>query len=145
MKTAMNVNICFRWLYDKHENTEGVIYMKRTFIVIASVLLLVAVLLGYGIYWGFYDIQRIDGQEVIEEVTSPNGTYTVTAYLNNGGATTAYSVLCSVKTNGQKKEKNIYWQYRCEGAAIVWLDEHTVKINGVVLDVKKDTYDYRQD
>lgn len=119
--------------------------MKRTVTAIVLALILIAALLGYGVYWAFYDIQRIEGQEILQEVASPDGTYTVTAYLNNGGATTDYAVLCSVKTNGRRKEKNIYWQYRCEDAAIVWLDEDTVKINGVELDVKKDTYDYRHD
>jgi len=119
--------------------------MKRGLTIIGLVLLLLLLILGYGIYWAFYDIQRIEGQEVIQEVTSPNGTYTVTAYLNNGGATTGYAVLCSVKTNGQNKEKNIYWQDRCEEADIVWIDEQTVQINGVELNVEKDIYDYRHD
>ena len=48
---------------------------------------------GYGIYWAFYDIQRLDGQEFIQEVSSPDNTYTITAYLNDGGATTGYSYL----------------------------------------------------
>ena len=119
--------------------------MKKTVSIIGIVLLLIILMLGYGIYWGFYDIQRLKGQEIIQEVSSPNGTYTVTAYLNNGGATTDYSVLCSVKANGRNKEKNIYWQYRCEYASIVWLDDCTVQINGIQLNVKKDTYDYRHD
>ncbi len=119
--------------------------MKKTLSIIGIVLLLVISMLGYGFYWAFYDIQRLEGQEVIQKVTSPNGTYTVTAYLNNGGATTGCAVLCSVKTNGRNNEKNIYWQYRCEEANIVWVDEHTVQINGVELNVKKDTYDYRHD
>lgn len=122
---------------------EGIIYMKRTLTIIALVLILSISILGYGIYWAFYDIQRIEGEKIIHEVPSPNGTYTVTAYLNNGGATTGYAVLCSVKANGQNKERNIYWQYRCEEADIVWVDEHTVQINGVELNVRKDTYDYR--
>lgn len=108
-------------------------------------LIFMILLSGYGIYWAFYDIQRIKGQEIIKEVPSPDGTYTVTAYLNNGGATTGYAVLGSVKTNGKNKEKNIYWQYRCEEANITWIDEYTVQINGVVLNVKTDTYDYRHD
>ena len=119
--------------------------MKKTVFVIGIVLLIVITMLGYGVYWGFYDIQRLKGQELIQEVSSPNGTYTVTAYMNNGGATTDYAVLCSVKSNDQNKEKNIYWQYHCEDASIVWLDDYTVQINGVELNVKKDTYDYRHD
>ena len=119
--------------------------MKRALITTGLILLLVISIFGYGIYWAFYDIQRLDGQEIIQEVSSPNGTYIVTAYLNNGGVTTDYAVLCSVKTKGKNKEKNIYWQYHCETAHIVWLDEYTVQINGVELNVKKDTYDYRYD
>lgn len=119
--------------------------MKRTLSIICIVLLVVISILGYGIYWAFYDIQRLEGQEVIQEVSSPNDTYTITAYLNNGGATTGYAVLCSVKNNSTGKEKNIYWQYSCTKADIVWLDEETVQINGVELNVKKDTYDYRHD
>ena len=117
--------------------------MKKALLSVGIVVLLIIALLGYSIYWAFYDIQRLEGQEVIQEVSSPNGTYTVTAYLNNGGATTGYAVLCSVKNNSTGKDKNIYWQYRCTKADIIWLDEQTVQINGVELNVKKDTYDYR--
>lgn len=115
--------------------------MKRKLLV----FLLVISMLGYGIYWAFFDIQRIEGQEIIQVVPSPNGTYTVTAYLNNGGATTDYAVLCSVKSAGRNKEKNIYWKYHCDEVDIMWIDDHTVQINGVELNVKKDTYDYRRD
>ena len=119
--------------------------MKKSLLIVGIVMLLIASLLGYGIYWAFYDIQRLDGQEVLQEVSSPNDTYTITAYLNNGGATTSYAVLCSVKNNHTGKEKNIYWQNRCNGAEITWLDEDTVQINGVELNIKSDTYDYRHD
>lgn len=119
--------------------------MKKTLIIVGIVVFLIIALLGYGFYWVFYDIQRLEGQEVIQEVSSPNGTYTITAYLNDGGATTGYAVLCSVKNNNIGKEKNIYWKYRCTKADITWLDEETVQINGVELNVKKDTYDYRHD
>jgi len=112
---------------------------------IAIMLLLLTTLLIYGIHWAFFDIQRIEGQEVIEEVISPNDTYTITAYLNNGGATTDYAVLCSVTENQTGKERNIYWQYHCSEAKIEWKDEKTVIINGVELDVLKDSYDYRND
>ena len=119
--------------------------MKKALLIVGIVILLIIALLAYGIYWAFYDIQRLDGQNVIEEVSSPNGTYTITAYLNNGGATTDYAVLCSVKNNSTGKEKKIYWQYHCTKADIIWLDEDTVQINGVELNVKRDTYDYRHD
>ena len=108
--------------------------------------IVVITLLGvYGIYWSFFDIQRLKGQEVLSSISSPNLKYTITAYLNNGGATTDYAVLCSVTDNATGKEKNIYWNYHCSTAYITWIDEDTAVINGVELDVWKDIFDYRHD
>lgn len=119
-------------------------YMKIIIPIVIVFSLIIAFVI-YGIHWAFFDIQRIEGQEVIEEVLSPNDNYTITAYLNNGGATSDYAVLCSVTDNQTGKERNIYWQYHCSEAEIEWKDEKTVIINGVELDVLKDSYDYRND
>ena len=113
-------------------------------IIAVSILLIIIAFISYGIYWAFFDIQRIDGQEIITTSDSPDASYTVTAYLNSGGATTDYAVLCSVKNNKTRKERNIYWNYHCQNADIQWLDNKTVSINGVELDVIKDLYDYRR-
>ena len=113
-------------------------------IIVASILLIILALISYGIYWAFFDIQRLDGQEVITVSDSPDSSYTVTAYLHNGGATTDYAVLCAVKNNKTGKERNIYWNYHCSTADIQWLDDKTVSINGIELDVTKDKYDYRR-
>lgn len=118
--------------------------MKKYLKVIIPIVLIVSVI-AYAVHWAFFDIQRINGQEVLKEVSSPDEQYTVTAYLNNGGATTDYAVLCSVKNNETGKERNIYWNYNCYDAEIEWKDERTVIINGIELDVLKDTYDYRND
>lgn len=119
-------------------------YMKIIIPIVIVFSLIIAFVI-YGIHWAFFDIQRIEGQEVIEEVISPNDNYTITAYLNNGGATSDYAVLCSVTDNQTGKERNIYWQYHCSEAEIEWKDEKSVIINGVELDVLKDSYDYRND
>ena len=71
-----------------------------------KVIILVFIVIVIGVYtinWAFFDIQRIDGQELLNEVVSPDGKYTVSAYLNNGGATTDYAVLCSVRNNKTEK------------------------------------------
>lgn len=116
----------------------------KTKIILSAALVLCIVLLGYGIYWAFFDIQRLSGQEVIVAVDSPNGQYTATAYKNNSGATTGYAVLATVVDRDTQKSRNFYWQDDCEDAVIVWTDETTVEINGSSLDVWKDTYDYRR-
>lgn len=114
---------------------------------IITIFIIVFIIIGgvsYIINWAFFDIQRINGQEYLDESTSPNGTYTVTAYLNNGGATTSYAVLGTLKNNKNGKSKNIYWQYRCEKAEMEWLNDETIKINGIELNVKSEIYDYRR-
>ena len=109
------------------------------------ILLLLIFLTVYGIYWAFFDIQRIEGEEFLSESTSPDGRYTVTAYLNNGGATTDYAVLCTATDNETGRDRNIYWNYKCEKAEIEWVDEDTaiIIINGIELDVMKDKYYWR--
>ena len=118
--------------------------MKKYMKILLPLLIVVLVII-YAVNWAFFDIQRLDGQKLIKEVSSADGNYTVSAYLNDGGATTGYAVLCSVRNNKTNKEKNIYWNYRCEKADIDWISEDTVIINGVELNVDKDTYDYRND
>ena len=109
------------------------------FVVMVAISFLVFLL----VYWAFYDIQRINGQELISENISPNGEYTIYAYRNSGGATTGYAVLCTLKNNHTGKKRNMYWNYRCTNANIEWISDQLVSINTVELDVKKDKYDYR--
>ncbi len=111
----------------------------------ACIIFIVLSFFAYGVYWMFFDIQRIEGQDKIVEVLSPSNEYTVTAYLNSGGATTGWSVLGSVTYNETGKTKNIYWKYECEEADIYWVDEKTVSINGEKLNVSTDIYDYRRE
>lgn len=103
-------------------------------------------ILAYGVYWAFFDMERLPEGEYIGEVTSPDGRYTVKAYVTNGGATTSFAVRGELNFNQDKrKSKNINWQYKIETASIKWLDNDTVIINNVELDVPNDKYDYRRD
>ena len=116
---------------------------RKVLIVLGVWLLFIASIIGYGVYWLFFDWSRFK-QELIAESTSPNGTYTVNAYVSDGGATTSYTVLGELMFNKEnKKSMKIYWQYRENAADITWVDDDTVKINGVILDVPNETYDYR--
>jgi hypothetical protein len=117
---------------------------KKYIIIIAIIIFIIVGGVSYVINWAFFDIQRINGQEYLDKSISPNGTYTVTTYLNNGGATTDYVVLGTLKNNINGKIKNIYWQYRCEESEMEWLNDETIKINGIELNVKSEIYDYRR-
>lgn len=119
--------------------------IKKRIIIISIIMVICAGGVVYAINWAFFDIQRIKGQEYLNESTSPDGTYTVTAYLNNGGATTDYAVLGRLKNNKTGKMKNIYWQYHCEKAEMEWVNAETIKINGKDINVKNQIYDYRRE
>lgn len=109
-------------------------------------ILLITLLLcfGYGFYYLFYDMSNLPQGIFISSVNSPNNEYTVKSYLYNGGATTGYAVRVELINNKTDKTKNIYWQYKIDKSEIVWLDNETVRINGIKLNIYKDRYDWRR-
>ena len=108
------------------------------------VLMLFIGIIGYGVYWAFFDMNRLPTGDYLTEETSPDGTYTLKAYLANGGATTSYSIRGELVFNNRNgKTKNIYWNYREETANIEWKDNDTVVINGHTLNVPKEKFDFR--
>ena len=119
---------------------------KRKKIVKISLIISILFLglIGYGIYWAFFDMNRLPTGEYLTEETSPDGTYTLKAYLTNGGATTSYSIRGELVFNNRNgKTKNIYWNYSEETANIEWTDNDTVVINGHTLNVPKEKFDFR--
>ncbi|NEW04900.1 DUF5412 domain-containing protein [Paenibacillus sp. SYP-B3998] len=114
--------------------------------MLLSIGLLFIGLIGYGIYWAFFDVNRLPTGDLIEQSTFPNGKYTINAYVPSGGATTDFAVRAELVFNkNSKKKKNIYWNYREENAYIVWIDDDTVRINGHVLRLPNEKYDFRSD
>ena len=110
------------------------------------IFLIIVGTFAYGVYWAFFDMGRLPEGEFIAEATSPNGQYTVKIYVTNGGATTSDAVRGELNFNQEKrKPKNIYWQYRMDTASIKWLDDDTVIINNIELDVQNETYDFRRE
>jgi Family of unknown function (DUF5412) len=119
---------------------------KEVLTIFFIVGLIVAAFVAYGVYWMFYDMSRLPQGEFLTEETSPDGTYTLKAYVTNGGATVSYAVRGELVFNGKgDKTKNIYWKYREETADITWKDDDTVVINGRTLDVPEDSFDFRHD
>ena len=93
--------------------------------------LLFFALIGYGVYWAFFDMNRLPTGEYLTEEISPDGKYTLKAYVTNGGATMSYAIRGELVFNQRNnKTKNIYWNYREESANITWTDNDTVVING---------------
>ncbi len=115
---------------------------NKGFLFIISVILFIGII-GYGVYWAFYDMNRLPKGEYITEETSSDGAYTLKAYRTNGGATTSYAIRGELVFNKKGKKKNVYWNEGEETAKIVWSDKHTVVVNGHSLHVPTDKFDYR--
>lgn len=89
-------------------------------------------------------MNRLPKGVFLTEESSPDGKYTLGAYISDRGATTNYAIRGELVFNDEKrKKKNIYWNYREESTDISWVDNDTVVINGHVLDVPRDKFDFR--
>lgn len=89
------------------------------------------------------DMDNLPQGELMETIYSPDGTYRINSFRVLGNATVDFSVRCEVIENSSGKKRNIYWEYRCESARIEWIDNITVKINEIQLNVITDSYDWR--
>lgn len=103
-------------------------------------------IIGYVIYWAFYDMVRLPTGDYLTEATSPDGKYTLKAYVTNGGATAAYAVRGELVFNEKEdKTKNIYWNYHDETAVIHWIANNKVVINGYTLTIPNEKFDFRHE
>lgn len=117
------------------------------FLIILGVIML---LMGYGVYHFFYSMDSLPQGEYLCESTSPQGTYTVKLYVDSP-ALSSDAIRGEVINNETGKKRNIYWEddrnLFNEGIVenkIIWENDETVIINGKMINVKKDTYDYRR-
>ncbi|WP_420488292.1 DUF5412 domain-containing protein [Gottfriedia acidiceleris] len=111
--------------------------------ILFSVSVLFLVIIVYGVYWAFFDMNRLPKGDYLTEEKSPNGNYTLKAYVTSGGATTGYAVRGELVYNKEKKSKTVYWNYRERAADIEWIDNVTVVINGHTLNIPNDKFDFR--
>ncbi len=114
---------------------------------ITIIFITLAILMGILIYRFFFSMNSLPKGDLIDSIDSPNGNNTVNVYLVRGSATVAEAIRCEIifKDRLINKSRNIYWQYRQSEVEITWLNDTTIKINEIYLDINKDVYDYRQE
>ena len=114
---------------------------------ITIILITLAILMGLLIYRFFFSMNSLPKGDLIDSIDSPNGNNTVNVYLVRGSATVAEAIRCEIifKDRLINKSRNIYWQYRQSEVEITWLNDTTIKINEIYLDINKDIYDYRKE
>lgn len=111
-----------------------------------TLILILIVLLVYLNYWAFSSLSRLPKGDFICEKQSPDETYTIKAYITNGGATTSFAIRGELNYNKEKKSsENIYWNNREDKATIEWLDDNTAVINGHKLKIPDEKFDFRRE
>lgn len=100
-------------------------------IVAALVLLVVSLIILF---------DSLTSTEVIGSYPSPDEAHTVIVYLESGPAFSPFIVSAKVKGEGIWGKRPVYSQDNIEDAEVEWLNNRTVEINGVILDIYNDHY-----
>ena len=117
--------------------------MKRILLIISLVLVVILTSIGYFLYENFYSMSHLPLGKEIYRSTSPEGNYKLKIYLVQGGLTTDSSIRGEIM-NDKNQSRNIYWSYHESKAKVQWINDTTVSINGHILNVLHDTYDWRR-
>jgi len=115
--------------------------MKKKFLIICSVLLLLMCLLIYNL---FFDINNISEGKLMFSSDSPDKSFTVNIYLVES-TLSSNAIRGELVNNKTSNQRNIYWQYRISNAQVEWIYNENVSINGVILNVKNGKFDFRVD
>lgn len=81
--------------------------------------------------------------KLLESYESPTGEYMINIYRCDGGATVDSSIRGELVTRENDVRRNIYWNYHESSASVNWIDDATVDINGHILNIHNDVYDFR--
>ncbi|MCM1364841.1 MAG: DUF5412 domain-containing protein [Faecalibacterium sp.] len=111
----------------------------------ASVIVIVILIAALsGLYYHFFvSMASLPDGELIGEYTYTETDNKINVYLCNGGATTDYAIKADF-VDKNNKIKTIYWAYHERNAEVQWIDNETVSINGKIMNVYHDVYDWRR-
>ena len=115
---------------------------NKIFIVIFFIIIIIIILTGV-VYVSFFSMSNLPIGEEIKRESSPDNEHMLIVYICEN-ALSAPAIRCEVVNIYTGKARNIYWQYREEYVDILWLDNYTVSINGICLNIFRDSYDWRR-
>ena len=112
--------------------------LKILGIAIASVILLV--IIGFITLMLYFNHVAPLENRPLGECTSPDCKHVCVVFVSNGGATTPYTVVAQVRGSWIIGKRTVYAVDNIEEATFRWIDNRTVRINGIDLDIYKDYY-----
>jgi len=103
-------------------------------IIIGSIITLV--IIGFITLMLYLDIEH----RPLGESTSPDGKHVCVVFVSDGGATTPWTVVAQISGTWIIGKRTVYAVDNIEEATFRWIDNRTVRINGIDLDIYKDYY-----
>lgn len=114
--------------------------------IIFMMIIIPILIIGYIIYHLFFSLNNLPEGVFLNEFKSLKGTYTVRAYICNGGATVDYAIRAELIENNKKNStKNFYWEYKAYNIEVEWIDETTININNHIIYLPNGSYDWRRE
>jgi len=118
--------------------------LVKIFVTVGVVFLLFQLVVTYF----FFNMGNLPQGEFVGESISPKGTYTVMFYVTSP-ALSVGGTRGEVTNNKTGMKRNIYWEYNRnldkEGQhRVIWENDEIVYINGIRLNVRRDSYDWRR-
>ncbi|MDR3614097.1 MAG: DUF5412 family protein [Candidatus Obscuribacterales bacterium] len=116
---------------------------KFKYVICAGAICAVAI--GWQVFGPLYrSLDNLPNGESLGRYPSPDKHYDLVVYRCSS-TLSAHAIRGAIMNNADfiRSYKNIYWSYPAEKADVQWLDNKTVKINGVTLDVERDRFDFR--
>lgn len=108
-------------------------------------IIIALLIIGYIIYHLFFSLNNLPEGVFLKEFTSPKRTYTVKAYLCNGGATVDYAVRADLIENSTKNRSKIFYcEYKISDIEVEWIEDKTIKINNHIIYLPNGSFDWRR-
>jgi len=121
-----------------------VIIMKTALKCIAVVLVLLVAVSSILYYNYFVSMRSLPEGTLVGTYKESEYDSEINIYRCSSGATVDDAIRGEVVFKDGKK-KNIYWSYHESDADVKWIDSETVSINGHVLNIHNDKYDFRRE
>lgn len=113
-------------------------FLKIAAIVLASIFAIIVVAVIASLLY-LNHLAPIEHRS-LGEYPSPDGKHICSVFVSNGGATTPYTVVAQVSGKWMFGKHTVYAVDNIEEADFRWVDNRTIRINGVSLDIYKDYY-----
>lgn len=126
---------------------EKLFYILGLFYSVLQHLTFVFILMLYVLYSVYFTIKYLPEGTLIHSLPSPTKDYVLNVYGGKRENLNLNFVRAEVifNTKKRKKAKNIYWQLnQSDINHIDWIDNDTVAIDNLKINIHKDHYDCRQ-